>query len=223
MIVLNSQTPPRNPVRIMLVDDHAVVRKGVRMIVEANSRWLICAETADSREAIDIARKQLPNIVIMDIMMPALNGVDATERLRKAVPQAEVLVFTMNESEDTMGRALRAGARGYVLKSECEGQLVAAIQALAEGRSYFSPRISEALLRVYLEKPPRNEEFLLTPREREIVQLVAEGQSNKRIASRLDVSVKTVESHRSAAMRKIGAKSSADVVLYAVRNNLVQI
>lgn len=217
-----SRGPP-GPKRIMLVDDHAVVRKGLRSLIESMPGWEVCAEASEGHEALVIAEQVRPDIIVMDLSMPHFGGIDATIQLGKILPDTEVLILTMHESDQLVGQALRAGARGYLLKSESEDKLMEALEALAHHHPYFSPSVSETLLQGYLNAEAAVDPKRLTPRERQIVKLVAEGKTNKRIAILLRVSIKTVETHRSAAMRKIGAKSSADLTLYAARNDLVQI
>lgn len=214
---------PPGPKRVMLVDDHMVVRRGVRALIESVSGWQVCAEASDGHEALMVAAEVRPDIIVMDLSMPKVGGIDATIQLRKMLPGVEVLILTMHEGDQLVGQALRAGARGYLVKSESEDKLIEAIEALAHHHPYFSPSVSETLLQGYLNSEPAADPKQLTPRERQIVKLVAEGKSNKRIAIILSVSIKTVETHRSSAMHKVGAKSSADLTLYAARNNLVQL
>lgn len=209
--------------RVMLVDDHALVRRGLRALIESASGWAVCAEASDGREALRIAASARPNIVVMDLSMPGLGGGDATMQLKRILPDVEVLILTMHESDLLAGQVLRAGARGYLLKNESEGKLIDALEALSRHQPYFSPTVLETLLRGYLTTEPETDLKQLTARERHIAKLVAEGQSNKRIAAILELSIKTVEAHRAAAMHKIGAKSAAELTLYAARNDLVQI
>jgi DNA-binding NarL/FixJ family response regulator len=207
----------------MLADDHAVVRRGLRTLIEGVPGWEVCAEAADGNETVKLAAETKPDVLIMDLSMPGLGGVDATIQIRKVLPQIEVLILTMHESDRLAGQALRAGARGYLLKGESEDKLMEALDALSRHQPYFSPSVSETLLQGYLHSEPTHDLKQLTPRERQIVKLVAEGKSNKVIASVLNLSIKTVETHRSAAMHKVGAKSAADLTLYAARNDLVQL
>jgi DNA-binding NarL/FixJ family response regulator len=207
----------------MLADDHAVVRRGLRTLIEGVPGWEVCAEAADGNETVALAAETKPDVLIMDLSMPGLGGVDATIQIRKILPQIEVLILTMHESDRLAGQALRAGARGYLLKGESEDKLMEALDALSRHQPYFSPSVSETLLQGYLHSEPTHDLKQLTPRERQIVKLVAEGKSNKVIASVLNLSIKTVETHRSAAMHKVGAKSAADLTLYAARNDLVQL
>lgn len=210
-------------VNILLADDHFVVRRGLRALLETRPDFKICAEAADGREAVELALSHRPDVVVLDISMPILNGVEATRQIRRGAPGTEVLIFTMHDSEDLIREVLHAGARGYLLKSDVDGQIVDAVEALARHRSFFSSEVSETLLDSFVEHAGAAEgSLLLTPREREIVQLIAEGRSNKKIALLLGISVKTVETHRSASMRKLNIRSTAELVRYAVRNKLVQ-
>ena len=222
MIVSRTSSRPRVK-RVMLADDHAVVRRGLRTLIEGVPGWEVVAEAADGNETVAKAADARPDILIMDLSMPGLGGVDATIQIRKILPQVEVLILTMHESDRLAGQALRAGARGYLLKGESEDKLMEALDALSRHQPYFSPSVSETLLQGYLHSEPTHDLKQLTPRERQIVKLVAEGKSNKVIASVLNLSIKTVETHRSAAMHKVGAKSAADLTLYAARNDLVQL
>ena len=222
MIVSRTSTRP-SVKRVMLADDHAVVRRGLRTLIEGVPGWEVCAEAADGNETVALAAETKPDVLIMDLSMPGLGGVDATIQIRKVLPQIEVLILTMHESDRLAGQALRAGARGYLLKGESEDKLMEALDALSRHQPYFSPSVSETLLQGYLHSEPTHDLKQLTPRERQIVKLVAEGKSNKVIASVLNLSIKTVETHRSAAMHKVGAKSAADLTLYAARNDLVQL
>jgi DNA-binding NarL/FixJ family response regulator len=222
MIVSRTSSRP-SVKRVMLADDHAVVRRGLRTLIEGVPGWEVCAEAADGNETVKLAAETKPDVLIMDLSMPGLGGVDATIQIRKILPQIEVLILTMHESDRLAGQALRAGARGYLLKGESEDKLMEALDALSRHQPYFSPSVSETLLQGYLHSEPTHDLKQLTPRERQIVKLVAEGKSNKVIASVLNLSIKTVETHRSAAMHKVGAKSAADLTLYAARNDLVQL
>jgi DNA-binding NarL/FixJ family response regulator len=207
----------------MLVDDHDLVRRGMRSLIESIPDWTLCAEAASGEEALRAAAEAKPDIVTVDVSMPEMSGLDLILQIRKILPNVEFLVLTMHDSERILAQALRAGARGYLLKSDSADKLIEAIAALARHQTYFSAAVSEALLQAYVNATTTEATDQLTPRERQIVKLVAEGNSNKGIAIRLKVSAKTIETHRSSAMRKIGARSSADLTLYAARNDLVQI
>jgi DNA-binding NarL/FixJ family response regulator len=208
---------------ILLADDHEVVRRGVRALLEANRDFVICAEACNGHDAVDLAARHTPDVVVMDISLPALNGVDATRQIRKVAPKSEILIFTMHDSEDIIREALGAGARGCLLKSEAYSQIVSAVDALVHHRSFLSVHVSELLFDAIAgQTEQKHASVSLTPREREIVQLVAEGHSNKKIARLAGISVKTVETHRAVAMRKLKVHSTAELVRYAVRSRLIQ-
>jgi len=221
-MLIKSNTP-REPTRIMIVDDHLVVRRGIISLINEDSGFTVVAEAEDGYQALAIAKDARPDIVILDVSMPRISGIDVAIQLRKTMPEVEILFLTMHANESIVADALRAGARGYLLKSDCDNRLIEALRALARHQPYFAPTVSETLLGNYLVQHTMCDPQQLTPRERQIVTLVAEGNSNKVIALILNVTVKTVETHRSSAMRKVGAKSSADLALYAARNHLVQI
>jgi DNA-binding NarL/FixJ family response regulator len=193
------------------------------VLIQGAPGWEVCAEATNGYEAVQLAAETKPDVVVMDLSMPGLGGVDATIQIKKILPQTEVLIFTMHESERIAGQALRVGARGYLLKGESEDQFMHALETLSRHQLYFSPSVSEALLQGYPNTGPMRDVRELTSRERQIVKLVAEGRSNKLIATALDLSIKTVETHRSSAMFKVGAKSAAELTLYAARNDLVQL
>jgi DNA-binding NarL/FixJ family response regulator len=207
--------------RVLLADDHEMVRKGLRATIEEHPGWEICGEARTGREAVSKAREVHPDVVIMDFAMPELNGLEATRQIRAAVPEAEVLILSMHESEKLVHEMLTAGAQGYLLKTDAGEFLVAALQALSEHRPYFTPKVSAVVLQGYLN-PQAEEKSELTPREREIIQLIAEGKATKQIAEALGISVKTVETHRTNLMRKLDLHSTADVVRYAIRHQIVQ-
>ena len=212
------------PLRILVADDHPVVRRGVRALLEGQTDWQVCGEASTGREAVEQAKRLDPDIVVLDLSMPELNGLDATRLILRDAPRTQVLVLTMHRSEELAHQVIRAGARGYVLKSDADRELVAAVDGLRQRRSFRSPS-----LRTPAMGGPGNaqgEEGAkdggdLTPREREIVQLVAEGRSSKQVAELLGISVKTVESHRTNIMRKLRIRSVSELVRYAVRNGLI--
>jgi DNA-binding NarL/FixJ family response regulator len=212
--------------RILLADDHDVLRRGLRHLIEEQPGWEVCAEAVDGREAVEMAKKTQPHVAIIDISMPGLNGLETTRQIRKALPRVEVLIFTMHEDEQLVREVLAAGARGYLLKTDASRHIVAAVDALAHHKPFFTSNVSETMLESFLRQTKAPVETIaagpITAREREIIQLLAEGHSNKRIAGTLDISVKTVETHRAAIMRKIGASSVVDIVRYAVRNKITQ-
>jgi DNA-binding NarL/FixJ family response regulator len=207
--------------RVLLADDHVIVRRGLRALLESTQSFVVCAEAGDGREAVSLAGDHKPDIAVLDVSMPILNGIEATRQIRRNSPSTEILVFTMHESEDLIAEVLHAGARGYLLKHEADEHIIEALKTLARHRPFFSSQVSETLLERFNASEPV-QSMPLTAREREIVQLIAEGNSNKKVAIVLGVSVKTVESHRSSIKRKLGISSTADLVRYAVRNNLVQ-
>jgi DNA-binding NarL/FixJ family response regulator len=211
--------------RILLADDHDIVRRGLRELLEQQPGWFVCAEAANGREAVELALEHRPQVAILDLTMPELNGLEATRRIRQALPETQVLIFTMHDSEELLRGVLRAGARGYLLKSDAARQLVPAVDSLAQRKAFFSGRVSEVLLEGFLDSERRRSDELgierLTSREREIVQLLAEGKSNKEVARALDLSVKTVETHRGAVMRKLDLHSIADLVRFAIRNHII--
>lgn len=205
--------------RILLADDHDVVRSGLRSILE--TRWQVVAEAADGKEAVRRALELKPDVAVLDYSLPLINGVEATRQIRARVPSVEVLIFTMHDSESLIHDLLEAGARGYLLKSDAKALLISAIESLAAHRPFFTAKVSETLLDSYLAHTA-TPESVLTARERSVVQLIAEGHSNKQIANILNISVKTVETHRAAAMRKLNISSAAALVRYAVRNKIVE-
>ena len=207
--------------RILLADDHELLRQGLRTLIEIQSGWQVCGEATTGREAVAKARELKPDIVVMDFTMPELNGMEATRQIHAALPRTQVLILTMHESEELVREVLAAGARGYVLKSDAGRVLVDALKALADQKPYFTSKISALVLEGYLN-PITRENPALTPREREIVQLVAEGRSTKELADRLGISPKTAETHRTNIMRKLNVHSVSEVVRYAIRNKLVE-
>src|SRR3954454_13387175 len=187
-------------VQVLIADDHVTVRRGLRALLGTRNDFIICAEAETGREAVDLAIQHKPDIAVVDVSLPILNGIEVTRQIRQNSPLTEVLVFTMHDSDELISEILHAGARGYLLKSESGEQLVNALAALARHRPFFSSAVSETLLTKFNGKE-KGHVAVLTPREREVVQLIAEGNSNKMIARALDISVKTVESHRSTTMR----------------------
>jgi DNA-binding NarL/FixJ family response regulator len=209
-------------VRILLADDHAVVRRGLRALLEARQDFEVCAEASNGREAVELALQHKPDVAVLDISLTQLNGIEVTRQIRKETPETEVMIFTLHDNEAEIRDVLHAGARGYVLKSEADEQIVRAVESLSRHHAFFSDHVSETLLDSFVEQSgPGNTASLLTNREREVVQLIAEGNSNKKIAYLLSISVKTVETHRSASMRKLDIHSTAELVRYAVRNKLI--
>jgi DNA-binding NarL/FixJ family response regulator len=207
--------------RILIADDHAVVRSGLRAILEAHPNWEVVAEASDGKEAISKAIEAQPDVAIIDYSLPVVNGIEVTRQIRARLPGTEVLIFTMHDNQTLIEDLLKAGARGYLLKSDAKALLIGAIEALAAHKPFFTANVSEALLRSYVEKSKRSASPL-TDRERTVVQLIAEGHSNKEIAQLLGISLKTVETHRAAVMRKLNLSSSAALVRYAIRNKIVE-
>ena len=210
--------------RILLADDHEVVREGVRMLIEKEPGWKVCGEAVDGRKAVALAGKLRPDVVVLDMRMPELNGLEAARQIKRALPGTEVLIFTGEENEQLIHEVFATGARSYILKSDLSQHLVAAIRALGQHRHYFTTRTSEVVFARYLEGASgagKDKTEGLTPREREIVQLLAEGKANKQVAAVLGISIKTVETHRAAIMRKLRLKSFADLVRYAIRQKII--
>lgn len=207
--------------RILIVDDHDVVRNGLRHMLEAQPGWAVSGEATSGREAVEMAKELTPDVVILDHSMPDLNGLEATRQIKKAVPSTEILIFTMHESDQLIRDAFGAGARGFLLKSDAARSIVTAVEALSRHKPFFTANVSEAMLELFLRSGVHRDDpdtGALTPREREILQLLAEGRSNKKIASMLNISIKTVETHRSTIMRKIRVSSITELVRYAIRN-----
>jgi DNA-binding NarL/FixJ family response regulator len=210
-----------NQLRILVADDHDILRKGLRFLLTEHPGWSVCGEARNGREAVELTSALKPDIVILDLELPELNGIEATQQIKRQLPKTEVLIFTMHDRENLIAESLRAGARGYVLKSDSEEKLIEGIHALAKHLPFFSTTASETLLEHLLKAAGSEEASVLTNRERDIVQLLSKGKSNKQVASHLQISVKTVETHRSAIMRKLGLKSVAELVRYAIRNNII--
>lgn len=217
------------PLRILLVDDHEVVRRGLSVLLRAKPDWEVCGEASNGREAVEKALKLNPDVVILDVGMPNLNGLEATRQIVKAKPEIRILILTLHDSDTLVQEVLNAGARGFLLKSDAARDLVTAVEALKNNKTYFTPKVASMVLEGYLHrKDPNNvneasSRAKLTPREREIVQLLAEGKSSREVADALGLSVKTAETHRANIMRKLNLHSVSDLVLYAVRNNIVQV
>jgi DNA-binding NarL/FixJ family response regulator len=212
--------------RILVVDDHAVVRRGVRSLLESQEGWEVCGEATTGREAVEQSRSLRPDVVVMDLSLPELNGLDATRQILKEAPDTEVLVLTMHQSEQLAHDVLQAGARGYVLKADADENLIAAVDSLRQHKPFLTATVTEFVLDDYLRRGDEAQNNLgrdpVTTREREIVQLVAEGRSNKEVAATLGISVKTIEAHRGNIMRKLHLRSVSDLVRYAIRNKIVE-
>lgn len=213
--------------RILVADDHEVVRQGLRALLDAHRGWRVCGEAATGLEAVERAKELKPDVVVLDISMPGLDGLEATKRIRKILPQTDILVLTMHEPEEVLHEILDAGARSYVLKADGSRELIAALVALEAKKPFFSSAVLESVMEGY---SPRGEGLdeegpthkSLTSREREVLRLLARGKSNKEIAAILGISPRTAETHRTNLMRKLGIHSVADLVRYAIRNKLIQ-
>lgn len=209
--------------RILIVDDYEVVRRGIRTLLEGESGWEVCGEASTGPAAVEAAARLKPDLVILDLGLPELHGLEVTRRILQRRPDTEVLVLTMHASEELIRQVLRAGAHGYVLKSDAGEQLIAAVRSLQEHKPFLTTRVTEVVLDGFLKGVADDAVGeALTPREREVLQLVAEGRSSKSIAAGLGVTVKTIESHRASLMRKLHLRTVADLVRYAVRNGLVE-
>jgi two-component system, NarL family, response regulator NreC len=207
-------------IRILLADDHALVRQGFRMILEAQPDMEIVGQAGNGREAVELAEKLHPDVVVMDVAMPELNGTEATRRLAVSAPRTRVLALSMHKDSVYVREILRAGARGYLLKDSGDTDLVAAVRAVAKGEGYISPAVSDAVLSDY-RKHVSDPVDLLTGREREVLQSIAEGKTNKEIATALNLSVYTVEAHRGRIMEKLNLHSTGELVRFALRNGLI--
>ena len=215
------------PLKILIADDHELIRDGLKARLEKHEGWKVCGEAVNGRQAVEMARTLTPDVAVLDISMPELNGIEATRQIRKACPKTEVLILTMQESEGLVRDVLAAGARGFVLKTDTSRLLVAAVEALAQGKPFFTGKVSELVLGGFLD-PDRaaraggDEASRLSPREREIAQLLAEAKTNKEVAAQLGVSVKTIDAHRANIMRKLNLHSVAELVRYAIREKLIE-
>lgn len=214
-------------IQILLADDHALMRRGIRDLLESDAELEVIGEASDGREAVRMAEKLKPDVMIIDLAMPELNGLDAIRQVRRDVPDIELLVFSMHDSEELIREVFAAGARGYVLKNDVALYLVEAVKSLARHKPFFTPRISEAILNSLVStaapgQPESSRSGPLSGREREILQLLAENKSNKDIAKALGISVRTVETHRRSVMQKLDANSIVELVHYAIRNGIVQ-
>ena len=215
------------PLRILIADDHDVMRQGTRSVVEQQPGWEVCGVASNGREAVAQATELKPDIVIMDMTMPELNGLDAAVQIKRHEPRTEILMFTAHESDDLIRDAFEAGVKSYILKSEAHQLLVEAIESLALHKPFFTDKVSEILFSKMLERAEGHGDATasgerLTLREREIVQLIAEGKSNKQVAEALGISIRTAETHRASILRKLNLDSVASLVRYAIRNKIIE-
>jgi len=212
-------------VSLLIADDHEVVRRGIRALIQEQPGWRIAAEANDGRDAVNKANEFQPDVAILDITMPSLNGLDAAKQIAELSPRTKVLILTIHESDQLSRKALDVGVRGYILKSDAAFDLITAVSSLLSNKTFFTPKVAQMVLNAYLGKGPRASEdapLQITAREREIVQLLAEGKSSKEVASVLDINPKTVETHRSNILRKLHFHSVTELVRYAVRNHIVE-
>jgi len=215
--------------RILIADDHEVARHGIRALLESHSGWEVCGEAKDGRETVELVESLKPDLILLDIGMPNLNGLEATRQILATSPEAVILILTMHDTDHVVREVLRAGARGFLLKSDAGRDLVAAVEALQRQRTFFTTRVSQMVLDGYLDRDNAEGETknvsddILTTREREVIQLLAEGKTSKEVAVALNLSVKTAETHRTNLMRKLDLHSIADLTRYAVRNGIVQV
>jgi len=212
-------------IRVLLADDHNLIRAGLRLVVSQQSDFQVAGEAENGRQAVALAEQLKPDVVVMDIKMPDLNGIEACHQIRETLPDTEVVMLSMHSDETYVLRALKAGARAYLLKDSAEADLARAIRAAVDGKSFFSPAVGKVLLEDYMRKLQRtgaeDSYELLSPREREILQVVAEGKSSKEIANLLNLSVYTVETHRAKIMQKLNLRSMPELILYAVRKGII--
>jgi len=212
-------------IRILLADDHTVVRKGLRLLLESHEGFQVIADAADGREAVALAEQHRPDVVVMDIAMPTLNGIEAARQIGAALPQTAIVILSMHSDEAYVLKALKAGARAYLLKDSAEHDLINAVKAVSDGKAFFSPAISKMLVEDYVrqmqEQNVEDSFDLLTTREREILQLLAEGRSNKEVANVLQLSLYTVETHRANIFQKLNLHSGAELILYAIRKGVI--
>jgi two-component system, NarL family, response regulator NreC len=213
------------PLRILIADDHEVVREGMRALIEHEPGWEVCGTAVTGQEAVDSAKKLKPEVVVLDMTMPELDGLDVLREIKRALPNTEVVIFSAHHSEEVIEQLFDAGAKSYIQKTDASRHLVAAIRSLAEHKPFFTPEISQVLFAKFLSVNPWKkrgaQKHTLTDRERDVVRLLALGSSNKEVAKTLGVSVRTAETHRGVLMRKLGLDSLAALVRYAIRNNII--
>ncbi len=213
------------PIRILIADDHTVVRKGLRLLLESHPGFMVVADASDGRQAVTLAEQHTPDVVVLDVAMPILNGIEAARQISSKSPRTAIVFLSMHSDEGYVLKALKAGARAYLLKDSAEYDLINAIHAVSEGKAFFSPAISKMLVEDYVrqmqEKEVEDSYELLTTREREILQLLAEGKNNKEVATILNLSLYTVETHRGNILQKLNLHSGAELILYAVRKGVI--
>jgi two-component system, NarL family, response regulator NreC len=211
--------------RTVLADDHTIVRNGLRVLLERQTDFMVVGEAANGREAIEIAERQSPDVVLMDVAMPTMNGIEAAARITSALPKTAVVILSMHKDESYILRALKAGARGYLLKDSAESDLIQAVRAVAAGKAFFSPAVSKVLAEDYIRQVQHrgldDPYDLLTARERELLQMIAEGKSAKEIAALLNLSAHTVDTHRGNLMQKLHVHSIPELILYSVRKGII--
>jgi len=211
--------------KILVADDHEVMRTGVRALIEQEPEWQVCGTATNGQEAVDAARKLKPDVVILDMTMPELDGLEALREIKRALPNTEVVIFSAHHSEEVIGQLFEAGAKSYIQKSDAGRYLVAAIKSIADHRPFFTSEISQVLFAKFLSgsagKKQNGQEHTVTSRERDVVRLLAGGNSNKEVANCLGISIRTAETHRATLMRKLGLESLAALVRYAIRNNII--
>jgi two-component system response regulator NreC len=214
-----------NPLRILIADDHEVVREGLRALVQSQQGWEVCGVAKNGKEAVDQAKALQPDIVILDMNMPELTGLEAARRIKRALPKAEMLIFTGRDGEDLVREVFEAGVKSYIRKADAGSHLIDAIKMLAQHKPFFTSKVSEVLFAKFMDTPASQRAESpdqLTPRERDILGLLAEGKSNKEVANALGLSVRTAETHRANLMRKLNASSLAELVRYAIRNRIIE-
>ena len=211
--------------RILIADDHELMRRGVRSLLEAEAGWTVVGEAANGQELVEKTEKLRPDVVVLDISMPRLNGLEAAHRIKKILPEVKILILSMHDSEQMVRSVLDAGARGYIAKSDTARDLVIAIEALRRNKTFFTPKVDQLVLDSFLrsESTKKTLQDPLTSRQREIVQLLTEGKTSKEVATLLNLSIKTIETHRANIMKRLHCHSFSDLVFYALRNNIIHL
>lgn len=218
-------TPPMCPVNVLIADDHEVVRRGLRALIQEQPGWQVVAEVTNGRDAVAKAEEFKPDVAVLDITMPSLNGLEATRQIAKLSPRTKILILSIHESDQLIHKLIGAGARGYILKADAGRNLITAVKALLANRTFFTPKVAQKVMHGYLDKGPKagQEEFSpITGRQREVLQLLAEGKSSKEVANILGITFKTAETHRSNLMRRLNCHSVTELVRYAIRNHIVE-